>query len=161
MRKLGIYQLLGPVALFVALAGADGVAYGLARAPDSAALWYMNLKWFGMFQASHYALAPLFGDGLEQLFWVGAPLLAIAVVGAIMRRAMLQAVASNLSFVYIVFVFLSWFREKAPLEASLAIQYRQSSNSELLILLALVVSTLSSFVVSHILYINASRMGPR
>ncbi len=159
MRKLGAFQLLGPVALFVALAGADGVAYALQREPYSATLWYLNLQWFGMFQASHYGLSLVSGEGLEQLLFVGTPLLAIAAAGAILRRPMLQAVASNLSFVYILFVFISWFKQKAPLEASLAIQYTQSSGSELLILVLLVASTLLSFVVSHVSYINASRMG--
>jgi hypothetical protein len=159
MRKFGHYQLLGPAALFVALLGADGVAYALRRAPYSEILWYINLKWFGMFQASHYALAPLFPDGLEQLAFVGSPLLLIAIAGAVFRRSMLQAVASNLSFVYIVFVFLSWFREKAPIEASLSMQYTRYENSELLILFVLVITSLLSFVASHISYFRAARAG--
>src|SRR4051812_19214836 len=88
MRKLGIYQLIGPVVLFAALVGADGCAWALQFAPDSSLFWYLTLKWFAMFQASHYVLAPLVGDGLEQLLCVGAPLLAIAAVGAWMKQSM-------------------------------------------------------------------------
>lgn len=153
MKKLGLFQLVGPIALFSVLAASEAVAWALERAPTSEWLWYLNLKWFGMFQESHYVIAASYGDH-PQFVFVALPLLAAAGLGLVFRRSLLLAASSNLSFAYAVFVLLAWLRDKAPLQASLSQQYAAASDSEIAVLLALVALCLLSFVVSHIVYLR-------
>lgn len=158
MKKLGAFQLLGPVALFSAMLAAEGVAYGLERAPSSEWLWYLNLRWFGVFQQSHYALKATLGGDYEQLRYIAFPLLAVAILGAIFKRALFVAISSNLSFVYLLFVFLSWTVSKASYQASLSVLYPDSTDSEIIVLIALVAVSMLSFVVSHMEYINKAKI---
>jgi hypothetical protein len=153
MKRSVALQLLGPVALFAALAVSDLVALALDRAPSSEWLWYFNLKWFGMFQQSHYSFRSIFGGGAQLLF-VAAPMLAVAGLGVVFRRTLLLAASSNLTFAYVVFAALSWIRAKAPLQASLSAQYVISANSETILLAALGTLCLLSFAVSHIIYLQ-------
>ena len=154
MKKLSLFQLIGPVAVFGALLAAEAFANALERAPSSEWLWFVNLKVFGIFQESHYALRVLLRRDYEQLVWIGAPLLAAAGLGVALRRSLLLAISSNLSFVYILFVFLAWFHTKAPMEASLSAQFAASSNSELIVLVALAALSLLSVIVSQIAFLQ-------
>jgi hypothetical protein len=153
MRTSVVLQLLGPVSLFGVMAMAEGAAYALNCAPSSEWLWYFNLKWFALFQQSHYALEAALGVG-AQILVVGAPLLVLAGLGVAYRRTLLLATSSNLTLAYVVFAALSWARAKAPLEASLSVQYAASTNSEVILLVALVSLCLLSFVVSHVIYLQ-------
>ncbi len=148
-------QLWGPVTLFGVLAVADGAARGLERAPSSEWLWYINLKWFGMFQESHYALTTVLRAGhYEQFLFVALPLLVCAGLAAVFKRTLLLAASSNLAFVYAILVALGWFRARAPLQASLSEQFSTSANWELIVLAALISLCLLSFVVSHLAYLR-------
>jgi len=160
MTRFGKLQLIGPAALIAAVICAEGAAYGLAHAPSSEWLWYVNLKWFGMFQQSHYKLNSMLGVDCEQLLIVALPIFAAALFGVIFRKSLLVAIASNLSFVYIAFVVLTWWRAITPTEqASLTMQYAASSGPDAILLIVLVGVSLVSFVVSHILYIQRARAG--
>ncbi len=153
MKTSVALQLLGPVSLFGVMAMADGAAYALNCAPSSEWLWYFNLKVLALFQQSHYALDAAFGAD-AQILIVGTPLLILAGLGVAYRRTLLLATSSNLSLAYVVFVALSWARAKAPLQASLSVQYAASTNSELILLTALVSLCLLSFAVSHVIYLQ-------
>ena len=158
MTRFGKLQLFGPAALILAVICAEGAAYGLAHFPSSEWLWYLNLKWFGMFQQSHYALNSSLGVDCEQLLFVAMPLSAAALIGVIFKRSLLVAISSDLSFVYIAFVVYTWWRAKtSAAEASLNFQYVGSSGPDTILLLILVTVSLVSFVVSHILYIQKAR----
>ncbi len=50
MSRLAKLQLIGPIFLLVAVAGAEGVGRALAYAPGSEALWYLHLNVFGPFR---------------------------------------------------------------------------------------------------------------
>jgi hypothetical protein len=153
MRTCVALQLLGPVSLFGVMAMAEGAAYALNCAPSSEWLWYFNLKWFALFQQSHYALQVALGGG-AQILVVGAPLLILAGLGVVYRRTLLLAASSNLTLAYVAFAGLSYARAKAPLQASLSVQYAASTNSEVILLAALVSLCLLSFAVSHVVYLQ-------
>jgi hypothetical protein len=158
MTRLRNLQLVGPVALFAAVLAAEGAAYALAQAPSSAWLWYLNLKWFSMFQQSHYSLKDHLGVDCEQLLCIALPLLIAAGVGVAFKRSLLLAISSNLSFVYIGFVFYTWSRANGYSEqASLSVSFVTSSSPDLIVLAVLVGLSLLSFVVSHISYIQRAR----
>ena len=153
MRKAVALQLLGLISLFGAMAIAEGGALALRCAPSSEWLWYVNLKWFALFQQSHYALTAAVGDG-AQIELVGAPLIALAWLGIVFRRTLLLAASSNLTLVYVVFAALSWVRAGAPLSASLAEQSTVATDSGVILLAALVSLCVLSFAVSHVIYLQ-------
>jgi hypothetical protein len=162
MRKLGVLQLIGPVSLFGAVSGAEAASYALSRMPSSEWMWYLNLQWFGMFQQSHYVLKDRLGIDCEQLYVIALPLLLAACLGFALRRSLLLAMASSLSFVYIGFVFYTWDRAKSfTLTASLSAEYASPaeiwSNPDLILLIILGSLSLLSFMVSHISYIQRVR----
>jgi hypothetical protein len=155
MRKVATLQLTGPIALFCAVSGSEAAAYGLSRMPKSEWLWYLNLKWFSMFQESHYALRAYVGVDCEQFLCIALPLFLVACAGIALKRSLILAISSNLSFVYIAFVFYTWFRVNSHREeASLAVSFGDSSSPDLMVLAVLVGLSLLSFVVSHISYIQ-------
>jgi hypothetical protein len=158
MTRLKTLQFLGPVALFSAVLTAEMATYALAHAPSSEWLWYVNLKWFSMFQQSHYSLKDHLGVDCEQFFCVALPLFSAACVGLAFKRSLILAISSNLSFVYIGFVVYTWFRANSySQEASLSVHYVASSDPDLILLLALVGLSLVSFVVSHVAYFQKVR----
>jgi hypothetical protein len=157
MKKLSPFQLLGPIALFVALAIADAAAYGLQLAPNSEWLWYVNLRWFDMFQRSHYALQAVAGLGHGQFVFVALPLLAAGFVGLFYQRSLLLALSSNLSFIYILFVAMAWAGFKTETQASLSGAFAVSDHPDLFVLAPLVGFSLVSFILSHALYLGRVR----
>jgi hypothetical protein len=162
MKRLSVSQLIGPVTLFMAVGGAEAASYALSWMPSSEWLWYLNLKWFGMFQQSHYSLQARLGIDCEQLLLIALPLLLAAVVGYRLRKSLLLAISSNLSFVYIGFIFCSWARAKSfPQTASLTGEITASryiwSNPDVILLIVLVSLSLFSFLVSHLSYIKRVR----
>jgi hypothetical protein len=162
MKRLSVSQLIGPVTLFMAIGGAEAASYALSWMPSSEWLWYLNLKWFGMFQQSHYSLQARLGIDCEQLLLIALPLLVAAVVGYRLRKSLLLAISSNLSFVYIGFVFCTWARAKsfpqtASLSGEFAVPPDLSSNPDLFLLIVLVSLSLFSLLVSHWSYIQRVR----
>jgi hypothetical protein len=158
MKKLPPLQLLGPVALFVALAAADLAAYALQLAPDSKWLWYVNLRWFDMFQRTHYALQAVTGQGYGQFVFIALPLLGAGFIGLIYKRSLLLALSSNLSFIYILFVAIVWAGFKPHTQASLSGAVATSDRPDLLVLAPLVGFSLVSFIVSHVVYLARVRV---
>jgi hypothetical protein len=159
MKKFSVSQLIGPIALFMAVAGAEAASYALSRMPSSDWIWYLNLTWFGMFQQSHYSLQGKLGIDCEQLIFIALPLLVTAVLGYRLRKSLLLAISSNLSFVYIGFVFCTWARAKSfPQTASLSGEFAATpdiwSNADFLVLVTLVSLSLFSCLVSHFSYIR-------
>jgi hypothetical protein len=155
MIRLRNLQLVGPVALFGAVLGAEAAAYALTKAPSCEWLWYVNLKWFSMFQQSHYTITRYIGLDCEQFLCVALPLFAAALIGIARRRELLLAVASNVSFVYIGFVFYTWLRANSYSEqASLLANTITSSGPDFILLAVLIGLSLLSFVVSHVAYIQ-------
>ena len=161
MKKLSASQLVGPVALFTAVMGAEAASYCLSRTPSSEWMWYFNLQWFGMFQQSHYALKDHLGVDCEQLFVIALPLFLSGCIGFAFRRSLLLALASNFSFLYFGLVFYTWYRARSFPMASLVAEHLSPaeilSNPDLIILLILGTLSLFSFMVSHIAYIQKAR----
>jgi hypothetical protein len=158
MARLKTLQFIGPVALFSAVLAAEAAAYALAHAPSTEWLWYVNLKWFSMFQQSHYALKNILGLDCEQLLCIALPLFAAACAGLALKRSLMLAVASNVSFVYIGFVVYTWTRVyPLPKQASLSMQFASSSRPDLILLVLLASLSFLSFVVSHVFYIQQAR----
>jgi hypothetical protein len=160
MRKLGVFQLLGPLALFVALAAADAAAYALQWAPSCEWLWWLNLRGFEVFQRSHYALEAITGGNRSQFACIALPLVVAAALGSIYRRSLLLALSSNLSFIYIVFVAIVWAGFRPAAQASLAGGLPVTIRPDLLVLVPLVGLSLVSFVVSHAAYLMRVRAEP-
>ena len=152
MRTSVALQLLGPVSLFGVMAIAEVAAFALNCTPSSEWLWYLNLKWFALFQQSHYAFEATLGGA--QILVVGLPLLILAGLGVAFRRTLLLAMSSNLTLAYVVFAALTWVQAKAPLQASLSVQYVVSTNSDVILLATLVSLCLLSFAVSHLIYLQ-------
>jgi hypothetical protein len=153
MRNSEALQLLGPLGLIGLLCIAEVAALALNCAPSSEWLWYFNLKWFAMFQQSHYALKAVFRGDVHPLV-VAAPLLIVGGLGVVFRRTLLLAASSNLTFAYVLFAALMWVRTKAPLQASLTAQAATSTGSEMILLVPLGLLCLLSFVISHLIYLQ-------
>ena len=157
MKTLSAFQLLGPMALFAALAAAEAASCALQFAPQSEWLWYVNLNWFSLFQRSHYCLQAVTGGDLGQFSCVAAPLAALAAVGVIFKRSLLLALSSNLSFVYIAFLATVWGDFKGPPQASLLGAFPVSLEPNMFVLSLLIGLSLVSFSVSHIAYVMKLR----
>ncbi len=152
MTRSVTLQLLGPVALSMAIVGAESAQAALNWAPSSGWLWYFNMNWFAVFQQSHYAIEATFG-GCAQSLVVAAPLLTIAILGTRLRRRFLLATSSNLTLAFVVFAGLSWVRAEAPLQPSLLQAFARAATDTIL-LAALASVCLLSFAVSHLDYLR-------
>ena len=158
MTKFGRLQLIGPIALIGAVLSSEGAVYGLARAPSSEWLWYLNLKWFALFQQSHYKLSAIIGNNCEQLLVIALPLLLVVSLGIAFKQDLLIAVASNVSFVYTALVLATaWRAVGAAPVASLSTQDISPPGPDSILIFILVGVSLVSFVVSHLLYIQKAR----
>jgi hypothetical protein len=161
MHRLTKLQLLGPVVLLVAVFAAEIAAAALAQWPSSGLLWRANLQWFQAFQKTHYALSAYEDISYSQLWLVAIPLVTIAYGGIALKRPLLLAIASNLSFVYASFVlYAGYVYEQSWREASLSLM-TVSSSPDFVICFVLIVASFLSFAVSHLYYIRAVRGGFR
>jgi len=154
MDRFARLQFIGPTALFVAVLAGESAACALQMDPSSTTLWYLNLTWFGIFQRSHYVLGGTIGIAYFQLLFVALPIFLIASYGLLLRRRLALAIASNLSLVFVSFLFFSWWAyEPSVQEASLSVTGVPDSPDFYLCLALLGISTLS-FVVSHLAYLH-------
>jgi hypothetical protein len=163
MIRFAKLQIAGPLALFVAVAGAEGAAWALAQSPTSEWLWFVNLKVFGLFQKSHYLVSESITLPYAQLL-IALLLVAAALVGMALKNRLAVSLASNLSFFYVCATgFAAYQMEPLSPAASLNVQSFASSGAmvptgpdacALLILLAV---TLPSFVITHLVYFRAFR----
>jgi hypothetical protein len=164
MTRFGKLQLVGPVALFVAVLGAELAARSLAYAPSSEWVWYIYLGLFGIFRESHY-LYDYIPDGVRhylplanpELFLGAVGILLLACFGLVFRRRLPLAIASNFSFVCAAFLLFLWCTdERYSPEASLTI-VGVPLGPNLYLALALIVASLASSLISHVLYFRACR----
>ena len=86
MSSLARLQLIGPVALLIGIAGAEGAALALAHAPGSEALWYLHLNVFGPFWLGDDILGVYSDLAHGQLYLIALPLFLIACGGFYFRR---------------------------------------------------------------------------
>ena len=102
------------------------------------------------------------GVDCEQLLLIALPLLLAACLGYWLRKSILLAISSNLSLVYIGFVFCTWICAKSfPQTASLSGEFAGLadiwSSPDLILLIVLVSLSLFSFLVTHLSYIQRAR----
>ena len=159
MRRLANLQLAGPVSLLLAVAAADYASWALSRSPSSALLWYLNLEVFGLFRRSRWMLSDFGSLPFAQLLLIASPLALLALLGMILRRNLLVAIASNLSLVYATFLLASsyaWTSYGTVSSASLnAVHVPTGGN--LYLFFVLLIATMASFSASHLVYIRALR----
>ena len=157
MRRLTGLQLIGPSILLAAALAAEAGAYALAHAPSSEILWYINLKLFGIFQQSHYFLDSYTAVPGSDLFIITLPLFVLACLGMTMRRQLMLAISSNLSFVYAAFLLFSWTSsQKTTMQASLNWS-AVPMGSDLYLVAILLGSSLFSCCISHFVYMRFTR----
>jgi hypothetical protein len=156
VNKLFKLQFLGPLALFVATLGAEIAARALEYAPRSEILWFINLQMFGIFQRSYALLSYVAVDGF-QLFGIALPIFALACAGLASRSRLPLALATHLSVAYVAFLVLSWQTGlPSTTQASLG-AIAVPTGAGLFVLVTIVGACLSSFVLSHLVYLHAVR----
>jgi hypothetical protein len=154
MNRLTKLQFLGPFVVFLAVATPEGAAFALAHIPTSETLWYVNLKFFAIFQKSYYLLDPVLDLPYSQLFFVALPLIIIASYGLLARRSFALALASNLSFMYTAFLIYTAARSLSdPLAASL-MGIAVPTGPDTYLSFVLVGSCIISFAVTHFQYLR-------
>jgi hypothetical protein len=163
MVRLAKFQIVGPLALFVAVAGAEGAAWALTQVPTSEFLWFVNLRVFGLFQKSHYLLSEAIVIPYVQ-FMIVLLLVVAALAGTVLKRRLALSLASNLSFLFVCAAgFAAHKMEPFSPAASLNVQPFASSSAifptgpDAYVLLILLALTLPSFVITHLVYFRAAR----
>ena len=169
MTGLAKLQIVGPIVISAVILAEELAAYALGVKPSSEFLWYLNLQLFSIFQKSHYVFSGHFAFPYFQLLFVAVPLLLLTLFGLAFRRALLLAVASNLSLVYSCFLAYAWHTVESPSQqaASLAgllpfttlnlSAQTLPAGPHAYVLMALLIPTLLSFTASHVMYIRAAR----
>ena len=159
LRTLATLQLAGPVALVLVVAASDTASWALSQSPSSALLWYLHLEVFSIFRRSRWLLADFGSLPFAQLLLIAGPLGLVALLGIILRRNLLVALASNLSLLYAAFLIGGWYAWISPgkiTSASLTAVHVPSDSNFYLLLILLIASTVS-FSASHLLYIRVLR----
>lgn len=152
-------QLIGPVALFGFVFAAEVAAFALGSVPSSGFLWYLNLEWFAAFQRSYYILSASTDLSYVQLLGIACPLMVTAIVGFMFQYQLPLAAASNLSFVYASFVTYAWLKAPTISQASL-VSISIPTGPDLYLVAVLLAGSLTSLVISHLLYLRAVRTRP-
>jgi hypothetical protein len=154
MSWLAKLQLIGPIFLLVAVAGAEGVACALAYAPGSEALWYLHLNVFGPFRLGDDILGTYVDTAHGQLYLIELPLFLIACGGVYSRCPLALAIASNLSFVHaVVLVCAGYVHEPVRIASLAGIAYAVAPH--FYPGASLFGCALLSFCASHIIYLRA------
>jgi hypothetical protein len=153
MIRLAKLQLLGPVAVLLAVGAAETAAFALARIPTSETLWYINLKYFQVFQESSFTLQAPLDFPYAQFFLIALPLFAIASYGFLTKQSFPLALASHLSFIYAGFLFYCLVTSQTqPLTASLT-SFAVTNGPNIYLPLFLAGASLISFLISHYQYL--------
>lgn len=162
-------QLVGPLVVAAMIAAAEAAAFALAQKPSWGFAWYLNLEVFGLFQRSHYVLSDRFAIPYFQFFGVALPILFLACIGAMQRRPLMIAAASNLSLIYALFLACAWHLVETPALVAASLDSSRlyaalswsaltlSSGPHVLVLLAMLIPCLYSSVASHLFYLRAVR----
>jgi hypothetical protein len=151
-------QLLGPLLFVCAVAAAETLAYALAENPSSAVLWYVNLEVFSIFRKSRVALSGHVNFPFAQLLIV-SPLAFLALAGIALRRNLLIAISSNLTFICVGFLLISWHHWNGLGQVravSLAAVHMPTGN-DFCLFARLLSGCVISFVTSHFFYVHHLR----
>jgi hypothetical protein len=154
MSRLAKLQLIGPVFLLVAAAGAEGVASALAYSPRTEALWYFHLKMFGPFRLGDDILGTYVNMAHGQLYLIELPLFLIACVGVYSKHRLALAIASNFSFLHAAFLACASYAHEPAQIASL-VGIANVTAPHLCLHASLLGCALLSFSASHIVYFRA------
>ena len=158
MNRLSKLQLIGPIFLFVAIFAAEAATYALSAFPSSEALWYVNLKLFGLFQQNYYYLGSRAGIASFDLFVIAIPIVLIGCIGVVCRKRLLLAISSNLSFVYAGYLIYLWtVMQPHALQASLNAITLPKGGADFYLVASLLGASLLSFCVSHFIYVRDVR----
>jgi hypothetical protein len=151
-------QLVGPLLLLCVVAAAETIAFALAHNPSSALLWYLDLGVFGIFRKSRVALSDLVNLPFAQLLII-SPMGFLAMVGIALRRNLLIAISSNLTFICVGFLLFSWHHWNAlgELRAASIATVHVPIGSDLCLFALLVLGCVVSFVTSHYFYVHHMR----
>jgi hypothetical protein len=156
MSGLAKLQLVGPIFLLVAVAGAEAVGLALAYAPGSEALWYIHLNVFGPFRLGDDILGAYLDTAHGQLYLIELPLFLLACGGLFCERPLALAIASNLCFVHaVVLAYAGLIRE--PLRSAWPATIGDLAAPGLYLCASLLTGALLSFCASHIVYFRAIR----
>jgi hypothetical protein len=161
MPRLATLQLIGPVFLLVAVAGAEATQVALTFAPGSPALWYVHLAVFGPFRQGDDILGVYVEMAHAQLCLIALPVFLVACGGFHFKLLLPLAIASNLSLVYASFLLCVWHAHEPARIASLA-GFGDVTGPDLYLRASLLGCALLSFAASHIIYIRdiRSERGP-
>jgi hypothetical protein len=153
MSRLAKLQLIGPVALLVAVAGAEAVRLALAYAPGSEALWYIHLNVLGSLRLGDDVLGT-YMEAHRQLYLIELPLFLLACGGAYSRCPLALAIATNLCFVHaVVLAYVGFVGE--PIGPALLAGIGDMGGPQLYLCTSLLGCALLSFAASHIVYFRA------
>ncbi len=156
MNRLFKLQFLGPLALFVATLCAELAARALSYAPSSEILWFLNLRMFGIFQRSAGLLGEFVAINGFQLLGIALPIFLLACLGLAIKQKLPLALASHLSLAYAAFLVLSW-QPGAPVAQASLVPFAVPSGAGFYVLTGILGTCLTSFVISHLLYLGAVR----
>jgi hypothetical protein len=154
MSRLAKLQLIGPIFLLVAVAGAEGVASALAYAPGSETLWYLHLNVLGPFRLGNDILGTYVNMAHGQLYLIELPLLLIASGGLYSKHRLALAVASNLSFLHAAFLICAGYLHE-PVRIAWLAGIANVIAPHLCLDAGLLGCALLSFSASHIVYFRA------
>ena len=86
------------------------------------------------------------------------PILLIGCIGVVCRKRLLLAISSNLSFVYAGYLIYLWtVMQPHALQASLSAIALPKGGADLYLVASLLGASLSSFCVSHFIYVRDVR----
>ena len=163
MQSLARIQLVGPLVLLAAVGAAEAAAYALADNPASAFLWYINLEVLSIFRKCRVVFADYANFPFAQLLLIAAPLALLAITGLALRRNLLTAISSNLSFVYagvLLYSYHYWNGAGQARAASLA-DVQMPTGNDLYLFAVLLLTSSISFATSHYLYLRLLRSRAR
>jgi hypothetical protein len=148
-------QVVGPTLLFAALAAAETAAYALSVLPTSQALWSLNLRLFDIFQKSHYIVSSYCSIPYFQLVCIGIPVVLTSYYGLIRKRQFPLALASSLSFLYVLLLAYAWYAQSW--EHGVFSLANIPLRPDVWLAGVLAGASLLSVVVSHMSYLSACK----
>jgi hypothetical protein len=154
MSRFARLQLIGPVVLLAAVAGAEVVGLALPQAPGSQALWYIHLNLFGPFRLGDDMLGTYLDMAHGQFYLIELPLFLLACGGVYSKCPLALALATNLCFVHAVFLAYAGFVSE-PVGPGLLARIGDMGVPQLYLYASLLGCALLSFAASHIVYFRA------
>ena len=157
MARLFKLQFLGPLTLFMATLSAELAARALEYAPASETLWYLNLKVFGLFQRSHFALSQYVDVEGFQLLGIALPIFVLACVGFIARSRLPLAISTQFAVAYALYLVRAWQPPMPRTEQASLASFAVPTGEGLYMLSAVLGACMVSFLITHWLYLRKAR----